>query len=178
MAIPPQLLEIGKTFTKKVGHFLTNDFSAATPEERAEHCAEVRNMAAYAGAGIAPLPIPFADIWTITPIQVAMVQAIANIYGFKLEGKNLKAAFATVGGGWLGQQTCLALFKIGMPGAGGFGGAAFVWVWTHAMGKVAERYFATGMKLTKKELDELRRQEVEAAKRTRSSDASQETPDN
>jgi uncharacterized protein (DUF697 family) len=164
MAIPPQLLQIGKAFTAKVATYLTSDYSTATLEERQKYAAEVRQIAAVSGLGIAPLPIPFADIWTITPIQVAMVQAIGNIYGFKLEGKNLKAVFGTVAGGWLGQQACLALFKIGMPVAGGFGGAAFVWVWTHAMGKVAERYFASGMTLSKKELDEIRKSEVKNSK--------------
>jgi uncharacterized protein (DUF697 family) len=161
MAIPPELTQIGKSFFDKIAAYLTGDFSQATPSERASYCGEARNLAAIAGAAISPLPIPFADIWTITPIQIAMVQAIGNIYGYRLVGKNLKAAFATVAGGWIGQQTCLALFKIGLPGAGGFGGSAFVYVWTHAMGKAAEAYFASGMTLTRDEINKIRKNQVQ-----------------
>ena len=163
MRLPPQLLKVGKAFVLQIAAYMNRDFSGATAEEKQKYCSEVRHIAAGSGALISPIPIPFADIWTITPIQIAMVQAIGNIYGYKLEGKRLKAAFATVAGGWLGQQTCLALFKIGMPGAGGFGGAGFVWVWTHAMGRVAEKYFASGMQLSKDDLNRLRVAEVKNA---------------
>ena len=163
MALPPQLLKIGKDYTQKIAGYISGDFTSATLQEKQAHCAELRKMAAIAGAGITPLPIPFADIWTVTPVQMAMVQATGNVYGFKITGKNVKAVFATVAGGWIGQQLCLALFKIGMPGAGGFGGAAFVWVWTHAMGKAAEAYFASGMTLTKDELAEIRKKGMQDA---------------
>ena len=163
MKLPTHLALVLKEFALRIETYLTGDFSAATLEEKQKHCADVRQLAAIAGASLAPIPIPFADIWTITPVQIAMVQAIGNIYGYNLEGKNLKAAFATVAGGWLGQQACLALFKIGMPGAGGFGGAAFVWVWTHAMGRVAEKYFSSGMKLSKEELRKIREEELKNA---------------
>ena len=160
MPIPFQLFELGKSFSEKIKKYLLEDFSAATPDEKRRHCAEVRNLAAAAGAAVTPLPIPFADIWTITPIQVAMVQAIGNIHGFKLKGKNLKAAFATVAGGWLGQQTFLALVKLGLPGAGGFAGSAFIYVWTHAIGRTAEKYFLSGMELTKSDLKKVREHEI------------------
>ncbi|NCS39747.1 MAG: DUF697 domain-containing protein [Microcystis aeruginosa BS13-10] len=97
---------------------------------------EARQISAWAAAAIAPMPIPFADIWTITPVQMLMVRAIGNIYGYKIDAKTVKEMLAVVGGGMLGQQICLALFKIGLPGAGGFGGAAFVFFWTHGIGKL------------------------------------------
>lgn len=82
---------------------------------------EARQISAWAAAAIAPMPIPFADIWTITPVQMLMVRAIGNIYGYKIDAKTVKEMLAVVGGGMLGQQICLALFKIGLPGAGGLG---------------------------------------------------------
>lgn len=160
-----QVFTNGVNFATRIKAYLTNDYSSATSEEREQFCSDVRSIAANTGAALSPIPLPFADIWTITPVQMAMVQAIGNIYGYKLEGKNLKAVFGTVAGGWLGQQVCLALFKIGLPGAGGIGGAGFVWVWTHAMGKVAEQYFISGMKLSKDEIDEARKREVRNAKK-------------
>ena len=158
-----QVLNNGLNFVDRIKFYLVNDFSGTTAEERKQYCSDVRSIAAKTGAALSPIPLPFADIWTITPVQMGMVQAIGNIHGYKLEGKNLKAVFGTVAGGWLGQQVCLALFKIGLPGAGGIGGAGFVWVWTHAMGKVAEQYFISGMKLSKDEIDEARKREVQIA---------------
>jgi len=165
--VPPQLVALLTKHSAKMLKYLNGDFVSLTLQEKKEKVAEVRNISAWAAAGISPLPIPFADIWTITPVQVAMVQAIGNIYGYKLEGANLKAAFGVVAGGWLGQQVCLALFKIGMPGAGGFGGMAFVFCWTHAMAHTAEAYFASGMKASKTELDEARKRGMEEAKKAK-----------
>lgn len=170
MKLPPRIAKVFSGFTQQIAIYLTGDFSSATRETREQYCADVCQIAAGTGALLSPIPVPFADIWTITPIQVAMVQAIGNIYGYRLEGKSLKAAFATVAGGWLGQQTCLALFKIGMPGAGGFGGSAFVWAWTHAMGRTAEAYFRSEMKLSKGELKRVRETEIKNAKPPTSND--------
>jgi uncharacterized protein (DUF697 family) len=110
------------------------------------------------------MPIPFADIWTITPVQMLMVRAIGNIYGYKINPQTVKEILAVVGGGMIGQQVCLALFKIGMPGAGGFGGAAFVFFWTHGMGNAAELYFRSGGTATAKELAAARSEGMKQAK--------------
>jgi uncharacterized protein DUF697 len=76
---------------KKMQEFLTGDYDDADAASKRKMAAEARQISAWAAAAIAPMPIPFADIWTITPVQMMMVQAIGNIYGFKLDGKNLKA---------------------------------------------------------------------------------------
>lgn len=167
MNIPTQLLTHLGGHANKMKDYLTGDFQDADPEKRKQMAAEARKISAAGAAAIAPMPIPFADIFTITPVQMAMVGAIGNIYGYKLDEKTLRAVMGTVAGGWLGQQTCLALFKIGMPGAGGFGGAAFVFVWTHTMGFAAEEYFKSGMTATKKDLDAARKRGMEEAKRER-----------
>jgi uncharacterized protein (DUF697 family) len=174
MYIPPYLAKHLKDHAAKIAHYMTGEFK---PEDRGQAAAEVRKLSAIAGAAIAPMPIPFADIWTITPVQMAMVQAIGNIYGYKLNGRNLKAAFGTVAGGWLGQQTCLALFKIGLPGAGGFGGAAFVYVWTHGIGRAAEVFFRSGMLATTRELDVARRQGIADGKNQQAEHSDMDEPD-
>lgn len=140
---------------RKMREFVTGDFSHLDEAGRRRTTADVRRMSCSAAAAIAPMPIPFADIWTITPVQMLMVRAIGNIYGYKLDRKALKPLLSTGGGGWLGQQVCLALFKVGMPGAGGLGGAVFVYVWTKALAHAAEAYFASGMKASKTELREV-----------------------
>jgi uncharacterized protein (DUF697 family) len=121
-----------------------DDFRGLDPESRRQKAAEVRQTSAVAAAAIAPMPIPFADIWTITPIQILMVRAIANIYGVGLDHRTARAVLATVGGGWLGRQTFLGLLKLGLPGFGEAASAGFAYVWTIGIGHAAEAYFASG----------------------------------
>jgi uncharacterized protein (DUF697 family) len=82
----------------------------------------------------------------------------------KIDAKTVKEMLAVVGGGMLGQQICLALFKIGLPGAGGFGGAAFVFFWTHGIGNAAEPYFQSGMTATNEDLAAARKEGMKQAK--------------
>jgi uncharacterized protein (DUF697 family) len=121
--------------------FLTDDFRDLDLESRRQKAAEVRNMSAMAAGAIAPMPIPFADIWTITPIQMLMVRAIGNIYGYPLDYGTARALVATIGGGWLGRQTFLGLLKLGLPGVGEAGAAAFAYFWTLGLGRAAEAHF-------------------------------------
>lgn len=134
--------------------FLLNDFRGLDPEARRQKAAEARNISAMAAAAIAPMPIPFADIWTITPIQILMVRAIGNIYGYGLDARTARQTLAVVGGGWLGRQTFLALLKIGLPGLGEIGGAGFAYMWTQGMGRAAETYFARGMMASRREIEQ------------------------
>ena len=164
MRMPIELVKHLGEHAQRMQEFVSEDYSGLNDKERSELASEARNISAWAAGAIAPMPIPFADIWTITPVQMFMVRAIGNIYGYKIDKKTIKEVFAVVGGGIVGQQVCLALFKIGLPGAGGFGGAAFVWVWTHGMGHAAERYFQSGMKATKEQVEEARKNGMELAK--------------
>jgi uncharacterized protein (DUF697 family) len=136
--------------------YITADYSNCSELEKQKKCSQVRTIAAGAGAALALVPMPFADIWTITPVQYLMVRAIGNIYGYKISENSVGEIVAVIGGGFLGQQTILALFKIGLPGAGGFFGSAFVYGWTFGMGKAAELYFASGMTATKEDLKRAR----------------------
>jgi|GEM_PF-1801629 len=136
--------------------YITADHSNCSEVEKQKKCSQVRTIAAGAGAALALVPMPFADIWTITPVQYLMVRAIGNIYGYNISENSVGEVVAVIGGGFLGQQTILALFKIGLPGAGGFFGSAFVYGWTFGMGKAAELYFASGMTATKEDLKRAR----------------------
>ena len=144
MFLPWNLSKHLQKHARDMRHFLTDDFRDLDPEARRQKAAEVRQMSAIAAGAIAPMPIPFADIWTITPIQVLMVRAIANIYGYGLDATTARAMLATVGGGWLGRQTFLGILKLGLPGIGQAAGAGFAYMWTIGIGHAAEAYFASG----------------------------------
>jgi len=144
--------------------YLHDDFSNSTPQEKAQYANNVRQICATAGAMVAPQPIPIADIWLITPIQYLMVRAIGNIYGYRISESTIAEIFAVIGGGITGQQLCLTLFKIGIPGLGGLVSASFVFAWTHGIGQAAEAYFKSGMTMSEGELAEIRRQWEAAAR--------------
>lgn len=146
--------------------YITADHSNCSEVEKQKKCSQVRTIAAGAGAALALVPMPFADIWTITPVQYLMVRAIGNIYGYKISENSVGEIVAVIGGGFLGQQTILALFKIGMPGAGGFFGSAFVYGWTFGMGKSAELYFASGMTATKEDIKRARERGAKEGEKT------------
>lgn len=159
-----EVFKIYTDFPTSIKEFITKDFSNLSNEEKQDKITEVISISSKFAAGIAPIPIPIADIFFITPIQIAMVRAIGNINGYKLSEETVKEIIAVIGGGILGQQICLALFKIGLPGAGGIGGAAFVWVWTNAMGKTANHYFKNKMKLSPEEIEAVKERFLEEAK--------------
>lgn len=148
----PLLTKHIKEHANEMRGFLTEDFRDLDPQSRRLKAAEVRKISAAAAAAVAPMPIPFADIWTITPIQMLMVKAIGNIYGYGLDSTTIRAVFATVGGGWLGRQAFLGVMKLGLPGIGDIGGAAFAYFWTQGMGRAAELYFAGGMRASKQDM--------------------------
>lgn len=153
MWLPWHLTTHLQKHARDMGRFLTDDFRDLDLESRRQKASEVRNMSAMAAGAIAPMPIPFADIWTITPIQILMVRAIANIYGYPLDYRTARAMLATVGGGWLGRQAFLGLLKLGLPGIGQAGGAAFAYFWTLGMGRAAEAYFASGKQASKRDIE-------------------------
>lgn len=157
MFLPWNLTKHLQKHAQDMHGYLTDDFSGLDPEGKRQKAAEVRQMSAIAAGAIAPMPIPFADIWTITPIQVIMVRAIANIYGYGLDMTTGKAMMATVGGGWLGRQTFLGLVKLGIPGLGLAAGAGFAYFWTLGIGRAAEAYFASGMRASRRQIDEAMR---------------------
>jgi len=141
--------------------FITADYGVLDESERKQKTAEVRKLSAVAAAAIVPIPIPFADILTITPIQVLMVRAIGNIYGHRPSVKTAIELISVVGGGWLGRQTFLALLKLGLPVAGGLIGVGVAYYWTLGMGKAAELYYLSGMKASKRQLKAAVEEEIE-----------------
>jgi uncharacterized protein (DUF697 family) len=117
------------------------DFSTATAEERARLSKEVINVASYACAVTAVVPLPFSDAVLMLPIQSAMVVTIGHIYGRKVErsaAKDIATELAAVAGvSFLARQAIKGLLPV--LGAVLTIPAAFAANW--AMGRVAVEYF-------------------------------------
>lgn len=119
----------------------SRDFSKASAAEREHAARQVINLASYACAVTAVVPLPFSDAVLMLPIQSAMVMAIGHIHGRKIERENAKeilVELAAVGGAsFMARQGIKALLPV--LGAVLTIPAAFAANW--AMGRVALEYF-------------------------------------
>ena len=109
--------------------------------------------------GIAVQPIPFADIFILTPLQAYMGQRLAAIRGLKLSEQQstdlIKQLMGVVGMGLVAQQLGIAAAKILFPIFGGVATIPVVFGLTYAIGTVMDKYFiakAEGRTLTPKEI--------------------------
>ncbi|MBK9496405.1 MAG: hypothetical protein IPO08_18260 [Xanthomonadales bacterium] len=110
-------------------------------------------------AGIAVQPIPFADMFILTPLQAFMGTRISAIRGMPLSENQstdlIKELMGVVGMGMLAQQLGIALAKIFFPIFGGIGTIPVVFGLTFAIGKLMDLYFvnkAAGRTLSASEL--------------------------
>lgn len=138
----------------------SRDFRKAKPEDREKTAREVINVASYACAVTAVVPLPFSDALLMLPIQSAMVMSIGHIYGRKVERENAKEIIlelgALAGASFFARQGIKALLPI--VGAVLTVPAAYAANW--AMGRVALEYFRNpGM--TKEQLRAVYRQAKE-----------------
>jgi len=96
-------------------------------------------------AGIAMQPIPFADAFVLTPVEMIMVMKIGHLYGFSISKERaasiVKELAGVVGMGWVAKNLILAGYKTFIPYAGGFFTVPLVFGACYGIGKVADLYF-------------------------------------
>jgi uncharacterized protein (DUF697 family) len=101
-------------------------------------------------AAVAVQPIPFADIFVLTPIQAYMGVRLSAIRGMPLseaESTNLlKEIAGVVGLGMVAQQVALGLYKVGLPFLAGFTTIPLVYGLTYAIGRVMDFYLEKKVK--------------------------------
>jgi predicted GTPase len=104
--------------------------------------------AATLSAGIGAVPIPLADIFPITGLQVGLITAIAYLSGREASRETarefLVALGANVGAAFALREAARALAKVVFPGAGSAvsSGVAFAGTW--GVGEAATSYFIQG----------------------------------
>ena len=105
---------------------------------------------------IAIQPIPFADIFILTPIQLYMGTLIAEARGYKFSMSEIyKEILGLIGLAYLAQQTAIGLYKTILPFLGAITTIPLVFILTYAIGKVMDYYFVSkteGKKVTKDDL--------------------------
>ena len=125
-------------------------------------------------AATAVQPIPFADIFILTPIQLYMGTLIAEARGYKFSMSEIyKEILGVLGLSFLAQQTAIGLYKLGLPFIGGFMTIPLVFILTYSIGKVMDFYFVSktqGKTLTKDDLKNFFKQARKDAKKNFSKD--------
>lgn len=125
----------------------------------------VNAMMAAAGLGSQPLPVP--DLFTLVPLQVALVMRIAAVYGEEVSPQKarqfLSAAGFVGGAGLLFRQLFRELTRL-VPVAGPVLRASVAAAGTLAVGLVAKIYYAHGGGLTPSEAREVYERRLEAAR--------------
>lgn len=118
-----------------------------------------RIFGTFCGA-MAVQPIPFADIFVLTPIQAYMGKKIADIHGYSIgeEGvlQVVKELSATVGMGLLSQQLVIGAYKTFIPFLGAITTIPLVFGLTYGMGKVMDYYYDKKRKGEKISEDEIK----------------------
>ena len=141
------------------------------PEEKVEKL--LRRFSAICAA-TAVQPIPFMEIFTLTPIQAYMGTLIGQARGYKFSMMEVyKEIIGVIALGFLAQQSILGLYKTIIPFLGGFTTIPLVFVFTYAIGKVMDFYFVSktqGKTLTKDDLKNLFKQAKKDAKKNFSKD--------
>ncbi len=134
----------------------------AAPANEAELERMIQSTAILCG-GLELLPQGLASL-AILPIQMRMVYKIGKLHGYELDRGHLKEFLATVGLGLTAQYLEGFARRVvgGLVGrlsggflrglAGGATGSAFTFASTHALGRLAARYYAGGRKLSAAEM--------------------------
>lgn len=110
---------------------------------------------------IAVQPLPFADLFILTPIQIIMVISLSRALGNPLSDTGAKEIVSyligVVGWGVLAQQVILGLYKTVIPFAGGFTTIPLVYATTYGLGIASKTILEAKMNGKKVSNGELKR---------------------
>lgn len=126
-----------------------------------EKVSRITHITCATCAGIAIQPIPFADIFILTPVQAFMGTRIAAIRGVPVSESEatdvIKEILGVIGMGFAAQQIALGIWKTLIPGAGGFMTIPIVYGLSYAIMRVVDAYFTAKAAKRKLTPDEIKR---------------------
>lgn len=113
-------------------------------------------------SGLAIQPIPFADIFILTPVQAYFASRIAKVRQVPISESEfhvfIKELIGIVGMGIIAQNIGIAVWKVATLGFGGLLTIPLVFSLSYAILKVCDIYFQNkqnGIKLNEKEIKEM-----------------------
>ncbi len=143
----------------KIQHELS-DIENRTDLSQAQKISQTIHIFSAICAGVAVQPIPFADIFLLTPIQVYMGVRLSAVMGQPIserESSDMVKEIAGVAGmGLLAQQLVLGAYKTFLPFLGGFTTIPLVYGLTYAIGRVMEQYLMARQKNQKLSPDRIK----------------------
>jgi uncharacterized protein (DUF697 family) len=158
-------------YLETIARVMHGNFENATDADKLAAVRDVTVVCSVAAAAAAVQPVPLLDIALIAPIHVAMVQAIGQVHGHKLDAKSVVEVLATFGGSIVTRSVLGSVVKF-IPVFGWAASASMAYAMTYAIGEVSHCYFASGRGLSSSELrsmfrsvyDAKRAEKVSAAK--------------
>ncbi|MFC4158901.1 YcjF family protein [Chitinimonas lacunae] len=137
---------------KQVKEIFRGDYSKMSPAERDAAAEKLVRDCALTAAALAPIPLPFSEMLTVTPLQFMMVRGLGHIYGYRLSPNGVRETLALVGGSMVGRQLTVAALKGMLPGLGSLVAIALDSAWTYAMGRTAIVWFRSNQTASPEEL--------------------------
>ena len=148
-----------------------------------EKVTKITHVTCAACAGIAIQPIPFADIFILTPVQAYMGSRIAAIRGVPVSESEasdiIKEIIGAIGMGMIAQQLAIGLYKTILPGLAGFTTIPLVYGLSYAIMNVMDAYFvakASNRRLSEDEIRTLWSKAKTAGERRAPAVVQQQTP--
>jgi len=143
------------------GHFGTQAIMIRE-KEALDHTTLIVSSSVTAGA-LGAIPVPFSDLFFVTPVQMGLVYKIGQNYGHELTKDRIKefvSVFITTTI-WRTLGAGVAKF---IPGFGSVIGATVGFTSTYAIGIVADLWFKSNMELDADDLKEAFKETAEQAK--------------
>lgn len=155
------------------------DIEKRTDLSEDEKVSQLTHITCATCAGIAIQPIPFADIFILTPVQAFAGSRIAAVRGVPVTESEvsllIKEIAGVVGLGLVAQQFAIGVLKIFFPGGGGFVTIPLVYGLTYAICSVMDAYFVEKRKGRKLTPDQIREKWGQAKKAGEQSGRSRES---
>lgn len=136
-------MDIIEAAKKKIEAEITN-IESRTDLSEDQKRSRIIHIFSVTCAAVAVQPIPFADIFVLTPIQAYMGVRLSAIRGMPLSDAEaadlLKEIAGIVGLGMAAQQVALGLYKVGLPFLAGFTTIPLVYGLNYAIGRIMDFY--------------------------------------
>ncbi len=130
---------------------LQGDFHNASETEKNRAVRELIQICSVSAGAVTVQPIPLLDIALISPIQIALVQAIARVHGYSLDKKTILEVLSTFGASLVAQNVILSAAKF-VPFFGWVVSISMAYALTYAIGEVSDHYFRHGRGVPAEEL--------------------------